>query len=421
MAFLIISGKGGAPIELRPGTVRIGRGETNDIQINDPSVSGHHCEICLQDGRLAVKDLGSTNGTFVNQMRVGEATVRPSQSFKLGSVDLVFQGDAQPGPMRLSLEAAPAEAPAEAVAEPVAGEFSNECVNHPGTDGKWLCRKCGRAWCQMCAKRQNIGMRPVYLCPSCQGFCVDRKAHQAEEALRSATFGSLLKKAFSYPLKGNGYWMILVGGAFFALFDWARQIYFLLHKLGFLVQGAFTTAFIIATVFSVGYLFAFLKGIVVASSNGQETMPGWPEITSFWGDLGVACLQCFAVWIFCLLPAGILLIMGWPLAALPMAFLGIFLLPMAFLAVSMADSVAGLNPLVLLPSIFKVFPAYLVAWLVMVLVFAVQGVAGLVTDAVRIPLLPTLLGSILSLYFLSVEFRILGVLYFTKQKTLKWY
>ena len=61
-------------IQLKPGANFIGRGFANDFKIPDGSVSGSHCQIMVSDSSVAIKDLGSTNGTFVNRRPVKEAT-----------------------------------------------------------------------------------------------------------------------------------------------------------------------------------------------------------------------------------------------------------------------------------------------------------------------------------------------------------
>src|SRR5271166_5256481 len=82
-------------IELKPGSNRLGRGVTNDFQINDPSVSGSHCEIVVGDGGATVRDLGSTNGTFVNRAPVQEARLEAGHALHLGGVEMRFHQDAQ--------------------------------------------------------------------------------------------------------------------------------------------------------------------------------------------------------------------------------------------------------------------------------------------------------------------------------------
>ena len=53
-------------IELQPGTISLGRGEENDFQIEHSSVSSSHCQIEVTGSGVRIKDLGSTNGTFIN-------------------------------------------------------------------------------------------------------------------------------------------------------------------------------------------------------------------------------------------------------------------------------------------------------------------------------------------------------------------
>lgn len=52
------------------GVTTIGRSSKNDIQITDPKVSGEHAKIVEQNGHYKLYDLGSTNGTWVNEHRV---------------------------------------------------------------------------------------------------------------------------------------------------------------------------------------------------------------------------------------------------------------------------------------------------------------------------------------------------------------
>ena len=50
--------------------LRIGRGEQNDLRLNDGSVSRYHAFLRRVDGRYLLSDVGSQNGTFVNGRRV---------------------------------------------------------------------------------------------------------------------------------------------------------------------------------------------------------------------------------------------------------------------------------------------------------------------------------------------------------------
>src|SRR5689334_18307313 len=80
-------------IQLKPGVNRIGRGEDNDFVISHGSVSTHHCEITLNDSGVHLKDLGSTNGTFINRAPTREVWLQPGHHVQFGAVDLLFESD----------------------------------------------------------------------------------------------------------------------------------------------------------------------------------------------------------------------------------------------------------------------------------------------------------------------------------------
>jgi len=83
-------------IQLRPGQNRLGRGEDNDFVINHPSISTHHCEINVSATAVIIKDLGSTNGTFVERVPVTEFTIQNGQHVQFGAVDTLFESSLAP-------------------------------------------------------------------------------------------------------------------------------------------------------------------------------------------------------------------------------------------------------------------------------------------------------------------------------------
>jgi CheY-like chemotaxis protein len=87
----------GSMFELGEGWATVGRADGNAIQVVEPSVSGRHCEVRVRAGELQVRDLVSTNGTFVGGARIAEASVRPGQSLRLGDVELRFESVAVAG------------------------------------------------------------------------------------------------------------------------------------------------------------------------------------------------------------------------------------------------------------------------------------------------------------------------------------
>ncbi len=64
--------------------VVIGRRVNTDLQILDPGISGKHCEVCADDAGYIVRDLGSSNGTFLNGRQIEKETLRDSDVIHVG-------------------------------------------------------------------------------------------------------------------------------------------------------------------------------------------------------------------------------------------------------------------------------------------------------------------------------------------------
>lgn len=76
----------------------MGRGPENDLVIADQTVSSNHASIWLEGGKVWLKDLGSRNGTFVNDTRIKGATqVNPGDKLRLGpDMELRIHGEGMP-------------------------------------------------------------------------------------------------------------------------------------------------------------------------------------------------------------------------------------------------------------------------------------------------------------------------------------
>lgn len=74
----------------------VGRKADNDIVIDNPAISGHHCKISVQGGTYFVEDLESTNGTFVNEKRVKKSGLHHNDVVGLAKHALVFVEDNPP-------------------------------------------------------------------------------------------------------------------------------------------------------------------------------------------------------------------------------------------------------------------------------------------------------------------------------------
>src|SRR5687767_15583809 len=88
--------------ELKPGVTQVvGRAPTSDVPVFDPTISRRHAELVTSDKGLEVKDLGSSNGTFLNGARVENCTVTVGDTITFGKVAFKLQSvGATPAPAR---------------------------------------------------------------------------------------------------------------------------------------------------------------------------------------------------------------------------------------------------------------------------------------------------------------------------------
>jgi len=99
MARLVLLSEGltGRTFELKGEKTTVGRVSDNMFEIPEASVSSHHAEIHLRGNEVLIKDLNSTNGTFINGEKVAsEAVLKPGQILRLGMVEMRLE-TADPG------------------------------------------------------------------------------------------------------------------------------------------------------------------------------------------------------------------------------------------------------------------------------------------------------------------------------------
>jgi hypothetical protein len=92
-AYLLVSTRGSRAVQFDLGgpLIGIGRASDNDVIVDDPMVSRHHCQLKLQHGAYGFADLGSRNGSFVNGHQVDEIALGPGDRIRIGSTEIEFQ------------------------------------------------------------------------------------------------------------------------------------------------------------------------------------------------------------------------------------------------------------------------------------------------------------------------------------------
>lgn len=99
MRYKLTSTDGSQSFELRGGIpLVVGRAPASDIPVIDPTISRRHAELECGDTRVIVRDLGSSNGTYLNGTRVDSAVVAVGDTVTFGKVGFKLQQVATPVP-----------------------------------------------------------------------------------------------------------------------------------------------------------------------------------------------------------------------------------------------------------------------------------------------------------------------------------
>jgi hypothetical protein len=80
----------GAELRFARPLITLGRELDNDAVIEDTRVSRHHAQLLFQHGRYILRDLGSTNGTFVNAQPIQSMMLASGDRLSLGGVEVQF-------------------------------------------------------------------------------------------------------------------------------------------------------------------------------------------------------------------------------------------------------------------------------------------------------------------------------------------
>jgi pSer/pThr/pTyr-binding forkhead associated (FHA) protein len=80
----------GLKVLLSQDLTKLGRHPDSDVFLDDITVSRRHCEIEHTNSSFVVRDVGSLNGTYLNQKRVEQATIHNGDELQIGKFRLLF-------------------------------------------------------------------------------------------------------------------------------------------------------------------------------------------------------------------------------------------------------------------------------------------------------------------------------------------
>ena len=404
-------------IQLTPGINTLGRDPSNQFHINHESVSSFHCQIVVTGHSASIRDLGSSCGTFINHEQVKEESLLPGQTINLGEVELLLSSDTGSGteapghvpvppvPRRIPTQD-PIRVPATACSSPptVSVDPAN-CKHHPKAQAGWMCQQCQALYCDLCVTVRRFEGSVRHLCRVCGNEC-SPVSWQVRPAPPEKGFFAQLPRAFSYPFKGNGVFLLIGGTVFFLILGW-------LPIVGILLTG---------------YLFNYAKSIVASTAGGKAEPPDWPDFSDWKEDVLLPYGQLIALVVLAFGPT---IVLWWwhpgsetfaRTAIFAAAGFGALLAPMGMLALAMFDTVAALNPVALVWSILRIPLHYLVAAATFELVVGINFIAeDWIGSLIPLPVLLSALSGFINLYLMTVGMRILGLLYQADRERLGWF
>ena len=108
----------GAVVPTKTPRIVFGRADDCDVVLADANVSRRHAQAIEQDGLVMLVDLGSSNGTYVNEFPISQVFLMEGDLVRLGETVLEFSEESSPREMPVST---PAPSPAPSPAGPTPG------------------------------------------------------------------------------------------------------------------------------------------------------------------------------------------------------------------------------------------------------------------------------------------------------------
>ena len=178
-------------IDLHGGLNPVGRNPTNDVVIHEASVSSFHAEITVDENGVLVRDLQSTNGTFVDDEPITEKEIRSGQVVQFGTVNFRLEVEEE---IKIHVPKPPAASPiVTANPTPKLPDGSAACSVTPTIPATHRCTKCGRTYHydNLRIMRLSGGDAVLIFCPECSAKAEPIPGVDASKARRSTILSRL--------------------------------------------------------------------------------------------------------------------------------------------------------------------------------------------------------------------------------------
>ena len=130
-------------LDAEGSTLHLGRDAGNPIQLHDTEISRRHAEIRRVDDTFLLVDLGSSNGTFVNNERVEQKELTSGDQVQLGRTVMLFTGSGDSGPQNIGQRVqivSAASTTGSRVVKSLPQEEGSVIFAHGAAENPWLAR-----------------------------------------------------------------------------------------------------------------------------------------------------------------------------------------------------------------------------------------------------------------------------------------
>jgi len=143
MLYTLSSVEGEQSFDLKPGVAQvIGRALTSDIPVFDPTISRRHAALTTDDTGVEVRDLGSSNGTFVNGAKASKARITAGDVIAFGKVSFrIIERVPAPPSAVSSFAGKPTPISSRSVAPAFRGDRAGSGTAVPGREGGKIVRQ----------------------------------------------------------------------------------------------------------------------------------------------------------------------------------------------------------------------------------------------------------------------------------------